>query len=505
MRGREEAGFTKIRQSGLLVDLTELGPVGKAESTKMAHFAEAERVVPIPLAGALGRGHEKGMTSDLEKLFEFLRFPSISTDSRHAGDVRACAEWLVGMCRSSGLEASLHETARHPVVLARNAHREGRRHVLIYGHYDVQPVDPLALWTTPPFSPEIREGRIWARGSADNKGQMFAHLAGVARTMAEKGDLPVNLTFLFEGEEEIGSPNLAGFLRENRELLACDVIAISDTGMVAPGVPTMGYGLRGIACCEVVVKGPVRDLHSGLFGGAVANPATAVARLIATLHDDKGRVAIDGFYDDVRPLENWEREMWEKVPGVSAEDFLKVTGAPELFGEAGYSAAERTWARPTAEVNGLGGGYQGEGSKTVLPAEAMAKFSFRLVPDQDPQDILRKVEAHFLAHCPPGVTVEVRPGHDGKPYHADPHGCFGKAAQEALRKSFGAEPVLIREGGSIPIVQSFREILGADTLLLGLALSDAQVHSPDENFPVENFEAGIRLNQALLEELAKVS
>ncbi|MCU0796381.1 MAG: dipeptidase [Akkermansiaceae bacterium] len=442
------------------------------------------------------------MKSEMEQLFEFLRFPSISTDSRHAGDVRACAEWLVATCQASGLEAGLHETPRHPVVLAKNQHREGRKHVLIYGHYDVQPVDPLELWTTAPFSPEIRNGRIWARGSADNKGQMFAHVAGVARTIAEKGELPVNLTFLFEGEEEIGSPNLAAFLKAHRELLDCDVIAISDTGMVAPGVPTMGYGLRGIACCEVVVKGPARDLHSGLFGGTVANPATAVARLIASLHDEKGRVAIAGFYDDVRPLETWERDIWAKVPGVSTDDFLKVTGAPELFGEEGYSAAERTWARPTAEVNGMGGGYQGEGSKTVLPAEAMAKFSFRLVPDQDPKDILAKVEKHLQAHCPAGVTIEIHIGHDGKPYHADPHGRFGKAAQEALRKSFGAEPVLIREGGSIPIVQSFREILGADTLLLGLALSDAQVHSPDENFPVENFEAGIRLNQALLEEIA---
>ena len=251
-----------------------------------------------------------------------------------------------------------------------------------------------------------------------------------------------------------------------------------------------------------MVKGPVKDLHSGLFGGAVANPATALARLIASLHDDTGRVAIEGFYDEVRPLEDWEREMWSKVPGVGADDFISVTGAPSLFGEEGYSAAEQTWARPTAEVNGMGGGYQGPGSKTVLPAEAMAKFSFRLVPDQDPQDIIDKVEKHLRKHCPPGVTIEFVPGHDGKPYHADPHGRFGKAAQNALRAAFNADPVLIREGGSIPIVQDFKDILGADTLLLGLALSDAQIHSPNENFPVENFEAGIRLNQALLEALA---
>ncbi|GAA5483527.1 succinyl-diaminopimelate desuccinylase [Haloferula sargassicola] len=442
------------------------------------------------------------MTHELEQLFEFLRFPSISTDSRHAGDVRACGEWLVAKAGELGLSAELHDTPKHPVVLARNVHQQGRRHVLIYGHYDVQPVDPLHLWTSDPFQPEIRDGRIWARGATDNKGQMFAHLLGVGKTMAAAGDLPVNLTFLFEGEEEIGSPNLAGFLEQNRELLACDVIAVSDTGMVAPGTPTLGYGLRGITCGELIVRGPARDLHSGLFGGAVMNPATAVGQLIASLHDADGRIVIDGFYDDVRPLEAWEREMWAAVPGVSEEDFLKVTGAPSLFGEKGFTPAEQTWARPTAEVNGMGGGYQGEGSKTVLPAEAMAKFSFRLVPDQEPGDIIRKVKSHFEKHCPPGVTLEFIPGHDGKPYHTDPHGEFGKAAQEALRKSFGQEPVLIREGGSIPIVQSFREILGADTLLLGLALADAQIHSPDENFPVENFEAGIRMNQALLEELA---
>lgn len=443
------------------------------------------------------------MTSDLEQLFEFLRFPSISTDSRHVGDVRACAEWLVAKTQALGLSAELHETPGHPVVIAKNAHQPGRRNVLIYGHYDVQPVDPLELWTSDPFAPEIRDGRIWARGATDNKGQMFAHILGVGKTMAEAGDLPVNLTFLFEGEEEIGSPSLADFLKANRELLPCDVIAVSDTGMVAPGVPTMGYGLRGITCCELIVRGPDKDLHSGLFGGAVANPGSAVARMVASLHDAEGKVLVEGFYDEVKPLEDWEREMWAKVPGVSAADFLEVTGSPSIFGEPGYSSAERTWARPTAEVNGIGGGYQGEGSKTVLPAEAMAKCSFRLVPDQDPKVILAKVKAHFEAHCPPGVTMEFVPGHDGKPYHADPHGVYGKAAQRALETAFGAEAVLIREGGSIPIIQDFREILGADTLLLGLALSDAQIHSPNENFPVVNFEAGIRLNRALLEELAK--
>jgi acetylornithine deacetylase/succinyl-diaminopimelate desuccinylase-like protein len=442
------------------------------------------------------------MTAQLQDLFSFLRFASISTDSRHAKDVRDCASWLQQKLLSMGLSAEMHETARHPVVVARNEHRADRKTVLIYGHYDVQPVDPLELWQSNPFEPEIREGKIWARGATDNKGQMLAHVLGVEKTLREQAFLPVNLIFLFEGEEEIGSPHLAPFLEQHREKLHCDVIAVSDTGMVAAGVPTMGYGLRGIACAEVTLRGPKSDLHSGIFGGAVANPITALARLVASLHDDKGRIQISGFYDDVRALEAWESEMWRQIPGVAEADYLRSTGSPAVFGEEGYSSAERIWARPTAELNGIGGGYQGEGSKTVLPAKAFAKFSFRLVPDQDPQDILEKVSRHFREHCPPGVHCEIEIGHDGKPYLADPHSADGKAAQRALQKAFGREAVLIREGGSIPIIQSFREILGADTLLLGLALPDCRIHAPNENFPVENFETGILLNQFLLDELA---
>jgi acetylornithine deacetylase/succinyl-diaminopimelate desuccinylase-like protein len=443
------------------------------------------------------------MTPELQDLFKFLSFPSVSTDSKHKGDVLACADWLIEKLSAAGLDAKLHETPGNPIVVARNAHKPDRKTVLIYGHYDVQPVDPLNLWDSPPFAPEIRDGKIWARGATDNKGQMLAHILGVEKTMAEKGDLPVNIILLFEGEEEIGSGNLAPFLEKHREELKCDIIAISDTGMVAPNTGTLGYGLRGIACAEVKLTGPARDLHSGLFGGAVANPATAVARLVASLHLPDGTVAIEGFYDDVRPIEAWEREMWAKVPGVADEDFLKVTGSPSLFGEPGYSSAERVGTRPTAEVNGIGGGYQGEGSKTVIPAEAFVKISLRLVPDQDPKTVLAQLKAHLEKHCPPGVNLEIEIGHDGKPYACDPHSDFGKAAQRALKRTFPGEPMLIREGGSIPIVQAFRDILGTDTLLLGLALADAQIHSPNENFPIANFEAGIKLNQALLEELAK--
>ena len=444
------------------------------------------------------------MTSELERLFQHLRFPSISTDSRHVEDVRANAEWLKAQLEDLGLETGLHETPGNPVIVARNERVEGRPTVLIYGHYDVQPVDPLELWDSAPFEPEIRDGKIWGRGGADNKGQHFVHILGAEKTIKLNGELPLNVIFLIEGEEEIGSPNLVPFLNEHKDSLACDIIAVSDTGMVAPGVPTLGYGLRGITCLEVKVKGPTGDLHSGVYGGCIANPATAAARMIASLHDDDGTITIAGFYEDVVPLEDWEREMWSKVPGTSDEDFLKTTGSPESFGEPGYSMAERLWARPTVEVNGFGSGYQGEGSKTVLPAEATFKLSCRLVPGQDPAKIQQQVEEHLRKHKPKGVTIEIHNGHSGKAYHNDPHSKFGKAAQAALTTAFGRDPVLIREGGSIPIIQDMKEILEADSLMLGLALPDCQIHAPNENYSVENFEKGIEMSCELLKELSKL-
>lgn len=455
------------------------------------------------LASHAAPSHPSLMTPELTRLFEHLRFPSISTDSSHAGDVRANAEWLVGQFEGMGLSTELHETAQHPIIVARNEHQEGRKTVLIYGHYDVQPVDPLELWDSAPFEPEIREGKIWGRGGADNKGQHFVHILGAEKTIHEDGDLPVNVIFLIEGEEEIGSPHLVPFLEAHKEDLVCDVIAVSDTGMVEPVVPTLGYGLRGITCLEVLVNGPSGDLHSGVYGGCVANPATAAARMVASLHGEDGKIAVAGFYDDVIPLEQWERDMWATVPGSSDEDYLKVTGSPEPYGEPGYSMAERLWARPTIEVNGFGSGYQGEGSKTVLPAEAMFKLSCRLVPGQDPGKVQEQVIAHLEKHTPRGVTIEIKKGHSGKAYHNDPHSEYGKAAQRALEAAFGRPPVLIREGGSIPIIQDMKEILGSDSLMLGLALPDCQIHAPNENFSVENFEKGIEMSRALLTELAK--
>ncbi len=433
---------------------------------------------------------------------ELLRFPSISTDPAHRADVDACAEWVAARFRAMGLGVELCQTPGHPLVLARNGHRPDRRTVLIYGHYDVQPADPLDLWEHPPFEPRIRAGIVTARGATDNKGQFFSHMLGIEATLRAKGDLPVNLIFLVEGEEEVGSQSLMPFLEANRERLRCDVIAISDTGMVARGHPTFSYGLRGLTALEVRVNGPATDLHSGIYGGAVANPATILARLLASLHGEGNRVAVDGFYDGVRPVEPWEREAWAGLPA-GDEEMLHVTGAPRLDGEAGYTALERIWARPTAEINGMGSGYQGPGGKTVLPAHAFAKLTFRLVPDQDPAGIQDKVIAHLRDRCPPSVRLEIERGHSGAPYLVDPRGGFGAAACRALRRTFGGkEPALVREGGSVPIVADFKRILGAESLLLGLALPDCRIHAPNENFPLENLEYGMRLNMALLEEIA---
>tara|TARA_R110002096_G_scaffold122929_2_gene266087 strand:- start:9825 stop:11162 length:1338 start_codon:yes stop_codon:yes gene_type:complete len=439
----------------------------------------------------------------LDQLFDYLRFASISTDSQHTKDTRDCAEWLVAKFQKMGMSVDLHPTPGHPIVVAKNEHKAGRPTVLIYGHYDVQPVDPVELWDSPPFEPTVRDGVIFARGSTDNKGQNLAHILGVEQSLMEDGDVPVNLTFLIEGEEEIGSPNLDPFLEANRELLKCDVVAVSDTGMVAPGVPTLTYGLRGIACLEFKLTGPFVDLHSGIYGGAVANPAMVAAQIAASLSDAKtGRVLVDGFYDAVQPLQDWEKETWSRLPDADQEMF-EQTGVPQLFGETGFDSYERRWARPTIEVNGIGGGYQGEGSKTVIPKEAMVKLSCRLVPDQDPDEIQKLVASHLRKHCPESVKMEIEPGHSGHSYVMDPNTGYGLAAQKALRATFDADPMLIREGGSIPIIQSFKDVLGVDTLMLGLALPDCMAHAPNENFPIENFEAGVRMNRALLKELAK--
>ncbi|HWN24661.1 MAG TPA: dipeptidase [Candidatus Sulfotelmatobacter sp.] len=439
----------------------------------------------------------------LEDYFSFLRFPSVSTDNQFASNVRECAQWVSQKLAAIGLESKVVPTAGHPIVWARNKHQAGRCTVLIYGHYDVQPPDPLDLWDSPPFEPVLKDGYVFARGATDNKGQILSHILGIQETIEQNRELPVNVHLVIEGEEEIGSANLGPFFSQNREALKSDVAVVSDTGMITRGVPTLTYGLRGVTALEVKVTGPKMDLHSGVFGGAVANPITALAQLLATLHDREGRVAIAGFYDRVKPLENWEREAWRKLP-IDGDNLVREeTGVPELFGEAGYNSVERIWARPTAEINGIGGGYQGKGTKTVIASHAMAKLTFRLVPEQEGDEILKLAKAHLRKDLPKGVTLEIIDGHSGPWYLTDPHSPIGEAAQRALRKAFNAEVALIREGGSIPIVSQFRSILGVETLLMGLALPDCRAHSPNENFPLENLEGGIRLNKAILHELAR--
>src|SRR5467141_5095597 len=438
----------------------------------------------------------------LEDFYSFLRFPSVSTDEKFAGKVRDCAEWLSKKLEVVGLESKLVPTAGHPVVWARNKHRSNRPTVLVYGHYDVQPPDPLELWDSPPFEPVLKNGYVFARGATDNKGQILSHILGVQEQIEATGDLPVNLHFVIEGEEEIGSGNLGNFLSQNRAALKPEVVVVSDTGMISRGVPTMSYGLRGVAALELKITGPQMDLQSGIYGGAVANPLTVMARLLATLHESNGHIAVPGFYDDVLPLEDWEREMWRKIPVNIDEEILKETGVPELFGEKGFSTMERIWARPTAEINGFGGGYQGQGTKTVIGREAMAKLTFRLVPNQDGDEIIALVQEHLQKNCPPGVKLDMAAGHAGPWYLTDPHSKYGQAAQRALKKAFERDPVLIREGGSIPIVSDFRNILGAETLLLGLALLDCRAHSPNDNFAVENFDAWFRINKAFHQEIS---
>lgn len=439
--------------------------------------------------------------SDTELLFDFLSFRSVSTKPDHAPQMRGCADWLCALLRAGGFRAEVAETGGHPAVLARGPEVPGNPTVLIYGHYDVQPEEPVHLWTSPPFQPTVRNKRVFARGATDNKGQILAHVIGAIRLLREQGTLPLNLIFLIEGEEEVGSTHLADFIRARRDELRCDIIAISDTGMVAEGYPTLTQSLRGIAAMEVIVRGPSTDLHSGIFGGAVMNPASALVKLLASLHDESGRIAVPGFYDDVIKPDAAEREALAALP-VSDADYQRETGVVALAGEEGFSTVERIGIRPTAEINGLTSGYQGEGTKTVLPSTASAKITFRLVPNQRPDRVLNLVEIHFQNILPPGVELEIIRGHGGMPYALDVHGPWCAAALRALEATFGRKPALMREGGSIPIVQTFRDLLGSDTLLLGLAAPDCKAHAPDENFPLESFEAGIRLHAHLLRELA---
>lgn len=444
---------------------------------------------------------------DINKdLFDFLSIPSVSAQPEHAADVERCADFLVQKLTSLGFAATKHLTDIHPIVVAHSPKVEGKPTVLIYGHYDVMPVDPLAEWLSDPFTPTLRDGRIYARGASDDKGEIMAHILGAERVIREQGGLPLNVIFLLEGEEERGSYSLFDFMKKPgvKEELACDVIVVSDTGMAAPDIPSFSYGLKGLCCFELEVSAPAMDLHSGIFGGAVANPITTLCEMIASTHDADNRVTVAGFYDGVSDIADWEKESWKRVPGMSDQELAELTGVPGLRTETGYSGAECVYARPTFELNGISGGYEGEGSKTVIPTKAMAKMSCRLVPGQDPVKVMEKVEAHFRKVCPPSVRMKFTMQHAGDAYLSDPHSAYGKAAQKALEMTFGNPPVLVREGGSIPIIAEISKVLGKDALFLGLDLPDARIHSPNENMRVEIFEKGIDMAATLLKLMGEV-
>ncbi len=437
-----------------------------------------------------------------QELFEFLRIPSVSARSENRGDMLACADWLADRMRAAGLDASIESTPGHPIVVGEwRGAGEDAPTVLVYGHYDVQPAEPLELWTSPPFEPTIRDGKLFARGSVDDKGQLWLHVKAIEAHLKTAGRLPVNVVVIAEGEEEVGSDNLMPYVQENREKLACDAVVISDTTMVAPGVPTLGASLRGIAYWELRVRGPGKDLHSGAYGGAVVNPATALARIIASFHDDEWRVTIPGFYDRVQSMETYREEI--AALDFDEAEFVEETGASAAVGETGYTTRERLWIRPTCEVNGLLSGYTGEGSKTVLPSSAMAKVSCRLVPDQDPVEVDRLFRDHVANVTPDGVAVEIEYLHGGSPWRANIEGSLYEAGRRALERAFDRPAVAAGEGGSIPIVPEFESILGAPVLLLGFGLPGENAHAPDEWISIENLEKGTVAAAAFLEEFAR--
>jgi acetylornithine deacetylase/succinyl-diaminopimelate desuccinylase-like protein len=419
--------------------------------------------------------------------------------------MRTCAEFVEKEMNSVGLEnVKIMDTPGHPVVYGEWLHAgEDKPTILIYGHYDVQPVDPVELWTDPPFSANIKEGKIYARGAVDDKGQVFIHFKSLESHMKNNGSLPVNVKMLIEGEEEIGSVNLEDFIIKNKEMLKCDYVVISDTGMIDNETPSICYGLRGLAYMQVEVTGPNRDLHSGEFGGAVDNPINALAHMICKLKDDKGKILIDGFYDDVIELSDNEREEYKKLPFDEVK-YKKDLGIEELFGEEGYSTLERDSARPTLDCNGIWGGFQGEGAKTVLPSKAYAKISMRLVPDQEPEKIEKLFTEYINKITPKSVKVKVKSLHGGKGAITPIDSPGMEAAVIAMEKGFGKKPLFTRGGGSIPVVSSFQSILNAPTILLGFGLPDENIHSPDEHFNLINFHRGILSISHFYNEIAKI-
>jgi acetylornithine deacetylase/succinyl-diaminopimelate desuccinylase-like protein len=426
----------------------------------------------------------------LDELFELLRFPSVSANPKFKADMLKTAEYVAGKLKTAGADqVEICSTAGYPIVYAEKIIDASLPTVLVYGHYDVQPPDPLDLWKTPPFEPTIRDEKIYARGACDDKGQFYMHVKAFELMMNTK-TLPCNIKFMIEGEEEVGSSNLGIFVSENKERLKADVVLISDTSMISLEHPSLETGLRGLSYVEVEVTGPDRDLHSGVYGGAVANPATILAKLIASMHDENNHITIPGFYDDVIELTEKEREMLNRAP-YNESDYKFDLKVDDLWGEKGYTTVERTGTRPTLEVNGIWGGYIGEGAKTVLPSKAFAKISMRLVPNQQSDKITRLFKDYFESIAPKSVKVKVTPHHGGEPVVTPTDSIAYKAAQKAILESFGKEPIPTRGGGSIPIVALFEKELGIKTVLMGFGLDSDNLHSPNEKFDIANFYKGI--------------
>ncbi|HEX7862331.1 MAG TPA: dipeptidase [Verrucomicrobiae bacterium] len=437
----------------------------------------------------------------VRELIDYVAIPSVSAQEQHRADMKRAAEWIAGEAKSAGLEPEIVPTKGHPVVLARTPRRKGRPHFMVYGHYDVQPAEPFDLWKSPPFEPRLEGKFLYGRGSSDNKGQHFAHLRAIEAYLKTGTELPCDITMLIEGEEEVGSKNLGDFLKKSRKSLDVDAVVISDTGIPSVKQPAVTYSLRGIVAFEIIVHGPSRDLHSGLFGGSLNNPAMALCQILAQVRDKNGKITIPGFYDDVQPLSSAERKEIAKLK-FDAKSYAKFLGVPELFGEKGFTANEQRSARPTFEINGLTSGYQGEGGKTIVPAWARAKITCRLVANQKPEKVRAAVISFLKKICPPNVRMEIKSGHGGDPYMVQPNSAAVEAARTALKNSFKADPVLLREGGSIPIVNDFKRILGVETLMIGLALPEDNAHSPNERFSLECFEKGMAMSAYLWPELS---
>lgn len=440
------------------------------------------------------------MTRDLQRLLEFVSIPSVSTDPERRADMDRALSWLLAWAQGAGFQCERWETPGHPAVYIETPPRPGQPTLLIYGHYDVQPAEDLSLWTHPPFEPHIQDNKLYGRGASDNKGQIWLHCAALEALGAE---LPVQVKVLIEGEEEIGSPNLSLLLERHRERLQADLVLVSDTSTAVKGMPTLHYSLRGIVLFEIQLQVARRDVHSGVFGGTSPNAAHRLARLVASLHDERGRVVIPGFYDRVRPIEPWEKETLDSLP-FDAEFYQNFIGCRELTGEAGFSTNERRWFRPTLDCNGLGSGFSGTGSKTIVPARAWAKFTARLVADQKPDEVLERCREWFLQQTWAG-EIEFLGGDGGPPYFLDPRGPaapFIEKAKEALRRSFSVEPLLVRHGGAIPIVSQFQTILGLPTLLMGFGSPDDAIHGPDEKFELDNFVRGMEASKHFLRALA---